>query len=116
MCMAELATGTRSSRRYYAETRGRCLAAGKHAVGAIRLLPCYCVAPPSAPKMSARKSQQNGPGLVLFVTGKGGAGKTFVAEALGRAAVERGLRTAIVSAAAQKKRGWRGRPNPLDAQ
>jgi anion-transporting ArsA/GET3 family ATPase len=106
MCMVEFVTGTRSSRRYYAETKGRCLVAGKpRQAQSGRAL--ATVSPLSAAKMSARKSRKNGPALVLFVTGKGGAGKTFVADALGRAAVARGLRTAVVSAAG-KNNGDRG--------
>jgi anion-transporting ArsA/GET3 family ATPase len=48
--------------------------------------------------MATRKSRKKRRAPVVYVTGKGGSGKTFVAEALATAAARRGLRTALVTA------------------
>lgn len=50
--------------------------------------------------MAAAKTKNKSPAPVVYVTGKGGSGKTFVAEALASAARARGLRTCIVTAPA----------------
>jgi anion-transporting ArsA/GET3 family ATPase len=50
--------------------------------------------------MPAKKAKKDARAPVVYVTGKGGSGKTFVAEALASAAAARGLRTCIVTAPA----------------
>ncbi|MBI5505346.1 MAG: hypothetical protein HY899_11130 [Deltaproteobacteria bacterium] len=58
---------------------------------------------------------RTGPARILFVSGKGGTGKSFVAEALGREAASRGTEVVLVRVRASASAGGDGEPNSESA-